>query len=590
MLSPPFWPLAFALLPLLDAQNALRILRRPLVPTEVISNDFTFLIPLYGHPRYFRNEEFLTPYKHQTLLLVNVDDEPMRGFADEKELDGWRVVRVNAARRRSPGHMLIQGLDAVETTYAIRMDGDSSCADHPGRAVAAAMAAGADLCSVRVVPSRRDTLIEKLQGVEYDVSMLGRHIRPWLTSGACMIAKTSSYRRIMRHHSLYYYGEDVETGMIAKYLRMWVGHVDFTVYTDVPETFGAWLQQRRGWWAGSFRTWFVNLDKHLRYPTLILYNLGLVWLLLEGKILSTVQDLALIPILLGIYIPLTALANWRVRSRLMLVFPLYSLFQALVLPPLGFLRYVQLVYASRWFGRYKIGSIRDKRRPLRAYGATFNARSVGPELRYRREVLNLALPDAAAELHVPVEYLKALEDEEFARLPSLAAVFGLPRMYARYLGLGDVGGEAGRRAQLTSAVTSYVPRIALTLAGAAAGAAAMLAVGHVHLTSVRNSAAGTLPPAAPRPAAAAALPARVSLAAADGDCWISVRAGSSTGRVLFEAVLRRGERRTFSGHRLWVRLGAAGHVRGTLNGRPIAIPRGTVNLTLSASGMTARAT
>ena len=38
---------------------------------------------------------------------------------------------------------------------------------------------------------------------------------------------------------------DSGSGVIAKHVRMRVRHVDFLVSTDVPETFGGWLSQRR---------------------------------------------------------------------------------------------------------------------------------------------------------------------------------------------------------------------------------------------------------------------------------------------------------------------------------------------------------
>ena len=37
---------------------------------------------------------------------------------------------------------------------------------------------------------------QKLQALEYRMAMLSRHFRPWLTSGACTVAKTESLRRI----------------------------------------------------------------------------------------------------------------------------------------------------------------------------------------------------------------------------------------------------------------------------------------------------------------------------------------------------------------------------------------------------------
>jgi Glycosyl transferase family group 2 len=339
---------------LLDGQNLMAPFRRVIEPTDECSNDFTIMVPLYGHPWYLRNEHYLERYKPNVLLVINTISTLMAEFADGKEREGWRVARVPVGDRHSPAQMIIEGLKSVTTAYTIRMDGDTETAVHPGCAVAAMAADGADLCSVKVVPTSRRTLAEQMQGVEYDIAMLGRHNRPWLTSGACMIGKTPSYRQIMERHSLYFYGEDVETGRIAKYLGMRVEHIDFLVYTEVPTTFRALFQQRRGWWCGAFRTTVINADKNLRFPLWSLYYLVLVWALLAGKVSAVFTEATVLPTLILAYTALTVIANWPVRSRWMLVFPFYALAQAVVMPAFGLARYLTLLRTTRAHGRYRV--------------------------------------------------------------------------------------------------------------------------------------------------------------------------------------------------------------------------------------------
>ncbi len=98
-----------------------------------------------------------------------------------------------------------------------------------------------DICSVRVLASESNTLCEKLQAIEYELSMDSRKIYPWLTSGACMVAKTEVIGDIMQHHSLFFSGGDIEIGKLAKILKYNVGHIPFELYTDVPITFKAWF-------------------------------------------------------------------------------------------------------------------------------------------------------------------------------------------------------------------------------------------------------------------------------------------------------------------------------------------------------------
>ena len=68
--------------------------------------------------------------------------------------------------------------------------------------------------------------------------------------------------------------------------------------------------------------------------------------------------------------------------------------------------------------------------------------------------------------------------------------------------------------------------------------------------------------------------------AARGDCWISARLGSETGRVLEERLLAQGESVTLRGARVWMSIGAAANVDVTVNGQDREIQSGTVAVVL----------
>jgi len=325
------------------------------------SDDYTLIVPIFGDPRYFRNGHYLRRFRDRTLLAVNADSPKMRRFVEELRRDGWRVHASRLTGRVSCPQIVLDALRSVDTEYVIRIDGDTVSYEDPGRAVAAARAAGADLCSVKITVSRRETLIEKLQAVEYDMSMLGRHNRAWMTSGACMIARTSALRGILSAHSFWFPGEDIETGVIAKHFRLAVRHLDMRFYTDAPETFRAWLRQRMMWWSGSFRMAFVNADQTMRFPLTFAYTVCVVWLLWSAKWHELVDPrhvAAILPFVLLLYTGVCYLSNWSVRSRWMVLYPYYALFQALVLPPLGACYYLWLWYRRGSLappGRYRIG-------------------------------------------------------------------------------------------------------------------------------------------------------------------------------------------------------------------------------------------
>lgn len=59
----------------------------------------------------------------------------------------------------------------------------------------------------------------------------------------------------------------------------------------------------------------------------------------------------------------------------------------------------------------------------------------GDDLRRRRETLGLSQADVFEEVRVPIRYVKALEDGEFAALPAAGYAVGFLRTYCRFLNL-----------------------------------------------------------------------------------------------------------------------------------------------------------
>jgi cellulose synthase/poly-beta-1,6-N-acetylglucosamine synthase-like glycosyltransferase len=342
----------FVFVLLLDVQNAAARWRAVLRPADEPSDDYTILVPLYGDPRYFRNRRGLEAYRDRVALVVRLGPPSMSQFAAEAERDGWRVIRCE--RGASPPELLREALPAVATSWVIRVDGDTEFTVDPGRAVAAAAAADADVCSVKIVPTSTRTLAERLQALEYAMAMLGRHHRPWLTSGACFAARTDALAEILDRHSGWFLGEDIEVGVIARRLRMRIRHLDFPAFTEVPSDFVSLARQRRGWWAGCFRQTWVNGDHGLHEPLTLLYSAALVWLLFVGKVVTLDGAFRRLPLLIVLYTALTTLANWQIRNRWLVFYPYYALAQAIVMPPLGVVHYVRTAVERRSLGRYRI--------------------------------------------------------------------------------------------------------------------------------------------------------------------------------------------------------------------------------------------
>jgi hypothetical protein len=335
-----------------DMQNAGARRRRVVKPGLASSSDYTIVVPLYGDPRHFANRARLAPFRRNTLLVVATTSDLMREFADFLVSDGWRVHRVGE-NLRVPG-LVARGLDSVTTAWTIRLDGDTTFVEHPGQIVAAAAAGDADVCSVKILPSRMRSLVEKMQAVEYATSMLSRHHRPWLTSGACIVARTRAFRDVLALHSQWFVGEDIETGAIARRLRLRVAHIDATVVTDVPPTIRALVHQRRLWWAGSVRQTWLNADHAWDDPLAFVYSALLVWMLWLGKASALHATWRLLPLIVVAYTGVTLLSNWSVRSRWMILYPYYALAQSLLMPVPGIVEYVRIALRERSLGRYRM--------------------------------------------------------------------------------------------------------------------------------------------------------------------------------------------------------------------------------------------
>jgi hypothetical protein len=352
---------------LLECQNLLAVWRGWVIDVgDESSEDYTVVVPVYGDPRYFENGEALFPIREHVVLALEVTPPAMSVFADEMEREGWRVHRVRLARDVGPDTMVKAVLEdgAVRTSWVIRIDADSYAVDDFGKAIAAAARAGADFCSVKCLVSRPRTVCEKLQAVEYTMAMRTRHFRPWMTSGACIIATTDAYQAALQLHSLNFgtCGGDIETGRAAHHLRMRIRHIDFVVYTKAPESWRALYRQRVIWWAAGFRSSIVNVDTALRLPLFLVYFAAFVWLGFFWKWTSlvSVQSLSIVPMLILAYTAICVFTNWPVRSRWMILFPYYSLLQVLLMPIPGAWWCIKYMLVNRTSGRYKFGFRRGR--------------------------------------------------------------------------------------------------------------------------------------------------------------------------------------------------------------------------------------
>jgi cytoskeleton protein RodZ len=233
--------------------------------------------------------------------------------------------------------------------------------------------------------------------------------------------------------------------------------------------------------------------------------------------------------------------------------------------------------------------------------------ALGPSLREARLKRGLELDAVQKALRIRRRYLEALESERFELVPGEVYARGFLREYAEFLGLdGSLyvdeynarfahDDEVPITARPTAPKLRRSPKRPVLLSVLAAlalavGLAAWKFGGTPTPTPAVQApavpAAQTQRPATKKPSpAAAAAPklAQLVLRAARGDCWVIVRAGSASGRVLYEHTLRQGSSLHLTVRRpLWLRVGAGLNLDASLGGRKLRVPQMTGNLLLKA--------
>src|SRR3989344_818413 len=250
----------FPLLTVFDFSTVRANFIRPinLKKIQARSNDFALLVPIFNDTKYLTNVEFLRLYSDRVVLCTTTNETPefMNDLQNLSNRFGFRIYRCDVGiGKKNPWAIYNKTLlahDAVlkstigqlNEKYVIFIDGDTWVDGYLEVLCGAMEEKGYDIASIKVLPSKRETVMENLQGVEYDIAMQARLLYPWLTSGAGMIANREVMVSIMRNHSLFFNGGDVEIGKLADMMGYKVGHLPMVFYTDIPETFKKWSKQR----------------------------------------------------------------------------------------------------------------------------------------------------------------------------------------------------------------------------------------------------------------------------------------------------------------------------------------------------------
>jgi cellulose synthase/poly-beta-1,6-N-acetylglucosamine synthase-like glycosyltransferase len=345
--------------------------------------DFSVLVPIFGNMSYLKNIDFLKQYGDKVVLCTTTKENDQfneeiervarennfRIFRSEVPLASnvskptpWRLLsgtftettnRVNKEMVRD--EIIKDSFSAVASEYCIFIDGDTIAKESFYKLVGLMKEKNFDIASVRVLVSQTNTVMEKLQGLEYELAMDARKIYPWLTSGAGVIARTAAIKDIMGHHSLFFSGGDIEIGKLAGLLKYKVGHLHFEFYTDVPSSFKAWFKQRMAWAGGGFRHAIINFHSYTwRHPFFYFYTTILVYAGTPLRWYEFITHYHILPLVILIYWILIFTFHWKKRGWYFFLFPFYALLQVMIILPLGVYTYFKMALHSDNVGLIKL--------------------------------------------------------------------------------------------------------------------------------------------------------------------------------------------------------------------------------------------
>jgi cytoskeleton protein RodZ len=228
--------------------------------------------------------------------------------------------------------------------------------------------------------------------------------------------------------------------------------------------------------------------------------------------------------------------------------------------------------------------------------------ALGEEFRSAREARGLTLSDVAEQIHIRSVYLNAIENEDWSSIGAPVYVRGFIRTYARFLGLDaeDAVATFNRSApserpaaSTTIAVLDEREGPNVSIWAVVGGLVALVLLGFVAYEAwlLYGHPGGANPPVATTTAqpagpaggsqtaapGASALPSPTASPAASAHHQLAIKLTERSwirvtidGKPQLEGILPAGTTRTFTGNVADVRVGNAGGVTVSVNGRPAA--------------------
>ena len=212
---------------------------------------------------------------------------------------------------------------------------------------------------------------------------------------------------------------------------------------------------------------------------------------------------------------------------------------------------------------------------------------IGNSLREARERQGLDYGEVELATKIRAKYIRALEDEEFAILPSATYIKGFMRSYAEFLGLdGQLYVDEYNSRHAVDAYDDMPqrrpqgrPRIRQdrsverrVVFFALAGIAALTALVIVAWRYGGGDTSSSTPPAVTQQTTQQAAPVGLQFSGRGTGTYLEIRRSSATGPVLYQGTLKAGDKEFLIGKRFWLSVRHPARVRLLLAGKPVSLP------------------
>jgi cytoskeleton protein RodZ len=208
---------------------------------------------------------------------------------------------------------------------------------------------------------------------------------------------------------------------------------------------------------------------------------------------------------------------------------------------------------------------------------------IGNSLREARVRQGLDYPQVELATKIRAKYIRALEDEEFAILPSETYIKGFMRSYAEFLGLDgqlyvdefnsrhvvDAYDDMPQRRPRIRQDRGVDRRVVLFALVVIAVLTALVFVAWRYGAGDTNS---STPAVVTQKQKKQAAPVGLQFVGRGKGTYLEIRRRSATGPVVYQGTLRRGDAEFLLGTRFWLSVRKPAGVKLRLAGKPVSLP------------------